>query len=240
MFCGKGEKMSRLKEAVVLAIAILGLGAFLYYAMMHTKDRDRVVAVKGLSEREVKADFVIWPIVYKEVGNDLSAIYDGVQAKNATLGKFLRDNGVEESEISWSAPDIEDAQGERYGDNKRPFRYIATVVTTVASKKVDRVRDIMGKQGDLLKQGIAFSGDDYRYRKIYSFNGLNEIKPTMIDEANKNARAAAEKFAMDSGSKLGKIKTATQGQFSISDRDENTPFIKNVRVVTNVQYFLED
>ena len=232
--------MSRVKEALVLAIAILGLGAFLYCAMMHTKDRDRVVSVKGLSEREVKADFVIWPIVYKEVGNDLSVIHDGVLAKNATLGKFLRDNGIVDSEISWSAPEIEDVQGERYGDNKRPFRYIATVVTTVASKNVDRVREIMGKQGDLLKQGIAFAGDDYRYRKIYSFNGLNEIKPAMIDEANKNARAAAQKFAADSDSKLGKIKTATQGQFSISDRDENTPYIKNVRVVTNVQYFLED
>jgi hypothetical protein len=208
--------------------------------MIHTKDRDRVVSVRGLSEREVKADFVIWPIVYKEVGNDLSLIHDAVQTKNATLAKFLRDNGVDAAEISWSAPEIEDAQGERYGDNRRPFRYIATVVTTVASKNVDRVREIMGKQGELLKQGIAFSGDDYRYRKIYSFNGLNEIKPTMIDEANKNARAAAEKFATDSESKLGKIKTATQGQFSISDRDENTPFIKNVRVVTNVQYFLED
>ena len=232
--------MSRLKEAIVLAIAILGLGAFLYCAMMHTKDRERVVSVKGLSEREVKADFVIWPIVYKEVGNDLSAIYDAVQAKNATLGKFLRGNGVADSEISWSAPEIEDVQGERYGDNRRPFRYIATVVTTVASKNVDRVREIMGKQGDLLKQGIAFSGDDYRYRKIYSFNALNEIKPAMIDEANKNARAAGEKFASDSDSKLGKIKTASQGQFSISDRDENTPYIKNVRVVTSVQYFLED
>lgn len=232
--------MSRLKEAIVLAIAILGLGAFLYCAMMHTKDRERVVSVKGLSEREVKADFVIWPIVYKEVGNDLSAIYDAVQAKNATLAKFLQGNGIEKSEISWSSPEIEDVQGERYGDNRRPFRYIATVVTTVASKNVDRVREIMGKQGDLLKQGIAFSGDDYRYRKIYSFNALNEIKPAMIDEANKNARAAGEKFAADSDSKLGKIKTASQGQFSISDRDENTPYIKNVRVVTSVQYFLED
>ena len=231
--------MSRVKEALLLAIGILGLGAFLYCAMIHTKDRDRVVSVRGLSEREVKADFVIWPIVYKEVGNDLSLIHDAVQTKNATLAKFLRENGVDAAEISWSAPEIEDAQGERYGDNRRPFRYIATVVTTVASKNVDRVREIMGKQGELLKQGIAFS-DDYRYRKIYSFNGLNEIKPTMIDEANKNARAAAEKFATDSESKLGKIKTATQGQFSISDRDENTPFIKNVRVVTNVQYFLED
>ena len=232
--------MSRLKEAIVLAIAILGLGAFLYCAMMHTKDRERVVSVKGLSEREVKADFVIWPIVYKEVGNDLSAIYDAVQAKNATLAKFLQGNGIEKSEISWSSPEIEDVQGERYGDNRRPFRYIATVVTTVASKNVDRVREIMGKQGDLLKQGIAFSCDDYRYRKIYSFNALNEIKPAMIDEANKNARAAGEKFAADSDSKLGKIKTASQGQFSISDRDENTPYIKNVRVVTSVQYFLED
>jgi hypothetical protein len=240
VFCGEGEIMSRVKEALLLAIAILGLGAFLYCAMIHTKDRDRVVSVRGLSEREVKADFVIWPIVYKEVGNDLSLIHDAVQTKNATLAKFLRENGVDAAEISWSAPEIEDAQGERYGDNRRPFRYIATVVTTVASKNVDRVREIMGKQGELLKQGIAFSGDDYRYRKIYSFNGLNEIKPTMIDEANKNARAAAEKFATDSESKLGKIKTATQGQFSISDRDENTPFIKNVRVVTNVQYFLED
>lgn len=219
---------------------VIEIGAFLYCAMIHTKDRDRVVSVRGLSEREVKADFVIWPIVYKEVGNDLSLIHDAVQTKNATLAKFLRDNGVDAAEISWSAPEIEDAQGERYGDNRRPFRYIATVVTTVASKNVDRVREIMGKQGELLKQGIAFSGDDYRYRKIYSFNGLNEIKPAMIDEANKNARAAAEKFATDSESKLGKIKTATQGQFSISDRDENTPFIKNVRVVTNVQYFLED
>jgi hypothetical protein len=232
--------MSRIRESVVLALAIIGLGAFLYSAIVGVKDRDRVINVRGLAEREVKADFVIWPIVYKEVGNDLSAIHDAVQTKNAALEKFLRENGVDAAEISWSAPEIEDAQGERYGDNRRPFRYIATVVTTVASKNVDRVREIMGKQGELLKQGIAFSGDDYRYRKIYSFNGLNEIKPTMIDEANKNARAAAEKFATDSESKLGKIKTATQGQFSISDRDENTPFIKNVRVVTNVQYFLED
>ncbi|WP_297698273.1 SIMPL domain-containing protein [uncultured Fibrobacter sp.] len=232
--------MSRIKESVVLAIAILGLGAFLYCAMMHTKDRDRVVSVKGLSEREVKADFVIWPIVYKEVGNDLSVIHDAVQTKNAALEKFLRENGVDESEITRSAPDIVDAQGELYSNEKRPFRYVATVVLTVASKNVDRVRGIMEKQGELLKQGVAFYGDDFRYRKVYSFNGLNAVKPEMIDEANKNARMAAQKFASDSESKLGKIKTATQGQFSIEDRDENTPHIKKVRVVTSVQYFLED
>ena len=117
---------------------------------------------------------------------------------------------------------------------------MATAVATVATNDVALVRKVMEKQGELLKNGIAFSGSDYQYRTIYSFNGLNEIKPTMIDEATRNARAAAEKFAKDSDSKLGKIKTATQGVFSIEDRDENTPYIKKVRVVTNVQYFLED
>ena len=232
--------MSRIKEAFILGVAVLGLGAFLYCAMMHTKDRDRVVSVKGLSEREVKADYVIWPIVFKEVGSDLVALYESVQNKTATLEKFLLDNGVAAEEISKASPDITDTESEIYASEKRSQRYVATVVMTVASKDVEKLREIMGKQGELLKQGIAFSGDDYRYRKIYSFNGLNEIKPTMIDEANKNARAAAEKFATDSESKLGKIKTATQGVFSIEDRDENTPYIKKVRVVTNVQYFLED
>ena len=69
---------------------------------------------------------------------------------------------------------------------------------------------------------------------------MNSIKPQMIEEATKNARAAAEKFAKDSESKLGKIKTANQGLFTIENVDEYTPNVKHVRVVTNVTYFLED
>ena len=231
---------SRIKESIILALAILGLGAFLYSAYIGAKDRDRVIFVRGLAEREVAADYVIWPIVFKEAGNDLGALYETVQGKTQTLEKFLLENGVAKEEISNASPDITDTESELYANEKRPYRYVVTVVVTVASKNVDKVRELMGKQGELLKQGIAFSEGDYRYRKIYTFNGLNDIKPEMIDEANKNARAAAQKFAADSESKLGKIKTATQGQFSIEDRDENTPFIKKVRVVTSVQYFLED
>ena len=232
--------MSRIKEATLIAIAILGLGAFLYCAMIHVKDRDRVVFVRGLAEREVPADFVIWPIVYKETGNDLSELYATVQAKSKTLEKFLIDNGVKKEEISYSTPDIVDTEGELYSDRKHNFRYAATVVVTVASNNVSLIREIMGKQAELLKQGLAFTDNDYRYRKVFSFNALNNIKPTMIEEATRNARTAAQKFATDSDSKLGKIKVATQGQFTIEDRDENTPHIKKVRVVTNVQYFLED
>ena len=231
---------SRIKEAFVLAIAILGLGAFFYSALLHSKDRDRVVFVRGLAEREVPADFVIWPIVYKEVGNDLAELSATLQSKSQILEKFLIENGVQKENITYSTPTIVDADGELYSGGKHAYRYVATAVATVATNNVALVRKVMEKQGELLKHGIAFSGSDYQYRTVYSFNGLNEIKPAMIDEATKNARTAAEKFAKDSDSKLGKIKTATQGVFSIEDRDENTPYIKKVRVVTNVQYFLED
>ena len=80
----------------------------------------------------------------------------------------------------------------------------------------------------------------WEYKTEYSFTKLNDIKPEMIEEATKNAREAAEKFAQDSDSKLGKIKKASQGQFSISDRDSNTPYIKSVRVVSSIDYFLND
>ena len=91
-----------------------------------------------------------------------------------------------------------------------------------------------------MKQGIAITGGDYRYNVVYEFTGLNSIKPGMIEEATKNARSAAEKFAKDSESELGKIKSAYQGQFSIEDRDANTPYIKRVRVVTTIDYSLEE
>lgn len=232
--------MSRIKESIVLAIAVLGLGAFLYSGIVNAKQCDRYVNVRGFAEREVNADYVIWPIVFKEVGDNLVTLSETVQNKVETLEKFLIENGVAAKEITKASPDITDTQSELYTSNKHPFRYVVTEVVTVATKDVDKIRDIMSKNGELLKKGIAISESDYRYRKVFSFNGLGAIKPEMIEEANKNARTAAQKFAMDSGSKLGKIKTATQGQFSIEDRDENTPFIKKVRVVTSVQYYLED
>lgn len=231
---------SRLREAIVLALAIISLGAFVYLSVNEVKERDRAITVRGLAEREVAADYVIFPIVFNHMGNDLNQLYVELQEKTDAITKFLLEKGINKEEISYNAPDIEDLESNIYDNRKITMRYKATAVITVASNQVEKVRDLMNQQGELLKQGIAVTGSDYRYQKVYSFTGLNAIKPAMIEEATKNARAAAIKFADDSGSKLGKIKSAAQGQFSITDRDENTPYIKKVRVVTNVEYFLKD
>jgi len=62
----------------------------------------------------------------------------------------------------------------------------------------------------------------------------------MVEEATTKAREVATKFAEDSQSKLGKIKRASQGQFSIAARDNNNPHIKKIRVVSTVEYYLSD
>ena len=227
-------------EAIVLAIGMVALGAQVKQGINNFVAKDRVVTVKGLAEMEVPANKVTWPLMYKEVGNDLSTLYNKISHTNKAIVGFLKNKGIAEDEISINAPEIIDMQAERYVGENKTYRYNVTTVITVTSNKVDLVRNLISEQGELLKQGIAITGGDYRYNIQYDFTSLNEIKPQMIEEATKNAREAAQKFAKDSDSELGKIKRAVQGQFSIENRDANTPYIKRIRVVTTIDYSLED
>lgn len=229
---------NRIIEAVIIAVGLSVMGYMLNTGIRSFKDKDRVVSVKGLAEMEVPANKITWPLMYKDLGDDLLTLYTNINTKNKAIVSFLRANGIAEEEINIAAPEILDMKAERYNTNPAEYRYNATSVITVTSNDVDKVRKLMSEQTELLKQGIAITGGDYRYNVSYEFTDLNEIKPAMIEEATRNARMAAEKFAKDSDSKLGKIRDASQGQFSISDRDSNTPYIKNVRVVTTINYYL--
>ena len=113
-------------------------------------------------------------------------------------------------------------------------------MTTVSTSQVDRVRSLIPRVGELLAKGVAISGDEYSNQVQYDFTKLNAIKPQMIAEATKKAREAADKFAKDSDSKIGKIKSASQGLFEIDDRDQYTPYIKKVRVVTSLNFYIEN
>lgn len=225
---------------LLIAVGLMLLGIFISSGIKSYKMMDRAVLVKGLSEIEVPANRVIWPITYTELGNDLTGIYSTVESKNSAIIKFLTDSGIPRAEITCSAPSVVDRQAEIYNNNQTPFRYNVTSVVTVSSEMVDKVRELMVKQTDLLKSGIAITTANWQFQTRFLFTRLNDVKPQMIEEATKNARVSAEKFAEDSQSKLGKIKTAQQGQVSIEDRDENTPYIKKLRVVTTVEYMLED
>lgn len=218
--------------AIWVAIGLLLLGVQVKRGLGSISSNQRVVTVRGLSEKEVTANKVTWPIVSKEVGNDLPSIYANIEKTNASILGFLKSNGITDSEISVNPPQVLDLQADRYNSQNVPFRYNVTNVVVVTSSQVDKVRKLIERQTELLKQGIAIVAGDYQYQTTYEYTDLNSIKPDMIADATKNAREAANKFAADSESKLGKIKTASQGQFSIEDRDQYTPYIKRVRVVS--------
>lgn len=225
--------------AVITAVGMIIMGMSIAKGIVDFKDRDRTVVVKGLSEREMKADKVTWSLTYKEIGNDPAVMYNLLEQKNAKVVAFLKSAGVSDKEISINPAVISDRQADNYGNEIMNYRYKASSVITVTSTDIDKVRQLMRRQAELMKQGIAIVSDEYSSNVRYEFTGLNKIKQDMVEEATKNAQATAEQFATDTKSDLGDIRSAQQGQFSIEDRDSNTPYIKKIRVVNTMTYSLK-
>ncbi|MDN3651321.1 SIMPL domain-containing protein [Thalassotalea ponticola] len=228
-----------LGSGILLGLALLGY--LLANAAIKVKQYERSVVVKGLAEREQQANVVIWPIQFSQAANDVQALYQVIEENTDKIKAFLLMNGIQSSEMSVAVPEITDKLAQQYGNpGKTQFRYTGMQTVTVYSDKIDTVRSVVSKVSSLGKQGIVLSGANYQAQIEYIFTDLNEIKPSMIEEATRNAREVAQKFASDSNSQLGKIKRASQGQFTISNRDKNNPHIKKIRVVSTIEYYLSD
>ncbi|MCQ2298481.1 MAG: SIMPL domain-containing protein [Bacteroidales bacterium] len=221
-----------------LGLAALILGICIILAASRISNGTNTVTVKGLCEKEVMADRAIYPISYKESGDNLESLYNTVKQKNEVIRQYLKDKGFSDAEISIGTPRLTDRLADSYGTYQS--RYTINSVVSLCTEKVEQVIALQGDLSSLLDQGIAIgSGNEWETPAVYEITKLNDLKPEMIEAANQNARATAEQFAKDSDSRLGKITEATQGLFSIEPRDANTPYIKKVRVVTTVSYKLK-
>lgn len=238
---------------LLLALGLIVGGWALGAQIKATRLSDRYVTVKGLVERKVKSDLAIWPLIYKETGDDLSSVYAKTEADKKAILQFLDQQGIQSSEIELGVVRVVDTQANEYGGgNRAPRRYIVEQQITVRTSRVDPVAAAAQKTMQLLQKGIVLNSNPGQ-GLAYKFTGLNSIKPDMITEATRNARAAADRFALDSGSKVGSIRQANQGVFTIlpadsgSDTGEpgegsftaDSSLMKTVRVVTSVQYYLD-
>ena len=241
---------------MLLALGLVAGGWVLGAQIKATRLSDRYVTVKGLVERKVKADLAIWPLSYKEAGDDLASLYAKTEADRKIVLQFLAEQGMQSSEMELGVLRVVDSQTNEYGTpNRAPHRYIVEQQITVRTLRVDQVAAAAQKTMQLLAKGIVLNGN-VGQGVTYKFTGLNSIKPDMITEATRNARAAADRFALDSGSKVGSIRQANQGVFSILPADNASDtgepneaggagfvadgsLMKTVRVVTTVQYYLD-
>jgi hypothetical protein len=251
---GTQSNRSQLILGLLLALGMIIGGWVLGAQIKATRLSDRYVTVRGLVERKVKSDLAIWPLSYKEAGDNLALLYSKIEGDKKTVLQFLQQAGIQSPEIEVSVIRVVDHQAQEYGSgNRSPYRYIVEQQITVRTPRVDQVAAAAQQTNQLLQKGIVLNSD--RGQELtYKFTGLNSIKPDMITEATRNARAAADRFAADSGSRVGSIRQANQGVFSILPADQasdNEPseysggfnggssIMKTVRVVTSVQYYLD-
>jgi len=220
----------------LIALGLVFGGLFIYLGISKYAAKDRAVSVKGLSTREVEADYAVWPLSYAWSGNDLPALYAQLERVTERVQQHLLSLGFEESDIRQGSISVSDNWSDYYGNHRPEYKYTLTTSLIVSTNKVKKVVESQGKEAQLLKEGIIVKSE--KWNLDYQFNGLPELKPSMIEEATQNARAVAQKFADDAQCSLGSIRRASQGQFSI-ESDEYQPWVKRVRVVTTVDYFLD-
>lgn len=222
-------------SALLIAVGIAVGGLFIYLGIHQMAYRDRAVTVKGLSQRTVQADYVVWPLKFSVSGNDLTALSKQLSEVEQTARQFFINKGFKAEDMSLSNVEIENNWANYY--ERRPeYNYTISCSLIISTADVERVVSNQGCQAELLAQGVILNS--YSWNTNYQYNGLSDLKPEMIEEATKNARAVAQKFADDAQCSLGSIRNASQGQFSV-DNDDNQPWIKHVRVVTTVDYYLK-
>ena len=220
----------------LIALGLFFGGLFIYCGITRFANKDRAVTVKGLSTREVEADYAGWPLSYAWSGNDLPALYERLEQVTARVKKHLLALGFEEADIRQGSINVHDNWSDYYGNHRPEYKYTLNTSLIVSTNKVKLVVESQGKEAELLKEGIIVKTEQWNLD--YQYNGLPELKPSMIEEATQNARAVAQKFADDAQCSLGSIRRASQGQFSV-ENDQYQPWVKHVRVVTTVDYFLD-
>jgi hypothetical protein len=244
---------------ILLAIGLIVGGLLLGTRIRDFKRADRYVEVKGLVERTVKSDSATWPIAFSEAGDSLPTVFAASEKDKAAVLAFLQSQGFTQQDITLGSISVTDRQTQQYGGNEHGPRFIVQQTITLNNSDVDKVAAANSKTADLIRAGVVIqSGQNGGGGGgvIYKFNGLNALKPDMITEATRNARASADRFAADSGSQVGAIRSANQGVFSISaanaggtadtgdgdgynaDQQANASIMKKVRVVSTIDYYL--
>ena len=224
--------------ALILGSGVALSGYFIAHGLTESRQYARFVEVKGLAERIVKSDEAIWTLNIKLVNKELPALYQAIDDAQGKTRQFLLKQGFKEANIITNPVSVTDNQSISFNQNQDMPRYSADTGLTVSTNNVDQVAKAVQKTGDLVQQGVVVTTSNAMYR----YSNLNAIKPAMLNEATESAHEAAVSFASNAKAKIGYIRRAMQGLFSISDANSNfdsgNAIMKKIRVVTTVEYQL--
>ncbi len=247
------DRIPSLILAAGISIGLIAGGAILGRAIEESRNSDRFVTVRGLAEKDVVADLAIWPIKVRAAGNSLNEVNRSADEARGKVLEFLAKNGIPAEAVASQNVRVQDRQANDYSNNNNALRYIVEYTILVRSADVEKVQKVSQMTDQLVAAGIVLSsqGGWDGNSPQFLFTQLNAVKPAMMADATKAAREAARQFAADSGSAVGSIRRASQGLFTIADRDQSvggegnsgqagaSSPNKRIRVVVTVDYFLD-
>lgn len=238
-------------RAGILALGVAVAGLLAGNGFARGRAADRFVTVKGVAEREVRADLAIWPLAVVGADNDLAMANAKLTRSVAGVRAFLVRHGIDTTQIQIADFSVSDALANQYGPERQPAnRYVVHETVLVRSPRPDQVLSASQQISELAAIGVVVSSGAREYGPggsgpTFVFTGLNKLKPEMIAEATARAREAASQFARDSRSEIAGIRQANQGVFEILPRDqapgitESSQIAKVLRVVSTIQYYLK-
>lgn len=233
--------------SLLLAAGLALGGALVGEGFREGRKADRFVTVKGVAERDVEADVALWPLRFVATDDDLEAARTRIDASKQTILAFLERHGIPPSNAEVQGYEVNDQLANPYRSGPATSRFILTQTLMVRSEEPEVVKRASQRVSELVEAGVVLQAPaGPGGGPTYVFGRLNDFKPAMIAEATASAREAARQFAADSGSRLGGIRRANQGVFVVLPRDrasgigEETQLRKTLRVVSTVEYFLED
>jgi len=237
----QGDRGLLLGAVGIFSLSLMAGGYLLGDGLRRAKSAERSIAVRGVSERDVVANLATWTISFSDEGNELAGVNARVEQQSAAVRRFFQRAGFKpadmtDSGVTFERRNLTDSDGHPAGERVTVTRSIELRTTDVMRAK--RANEALAS---LLRAGVELDSSSLNF----SFTKLNELKPAMIAEATVRARESAEQFAHDSGAEVGRIRSASQGYFSIGPRDgadseegsdgSDSPFQK-VRVVTTIDY----
>lgn len=234
-----------LAAAVAVAVGLTAGGLAIGSGVRSFRSGDRFVSVKGIAEKEVKANLALWPLRITATSNSLQEAQGRIATDAATVRRFFESGGIKANAMEVQGVEATDLLAQAYRQGTPASRFIVAQTLMVRTADVDRIAALNQRIGEIVAAGVVISAEGGPQGPFYLFTRLNDVKPAMIAEATRNARTAAEQFAKDSGSGLGSIRQASQGVFQILPRDsapgqtEEKQVVKTVRVVSTVDYLLQ-
>jgi len=238
---------STLWLGITLALGLIISTLIISNTVTRVKLANQTIMVKGYAERRIKSDLIIWKGLFTVRGAKLTEAYALLNRDLSLVKEYLVSKGVRENDIIVSSIKTRTFYGR--DEQGKPTDQIAGYEleqqVEIHSNDVDKISGIAREATELINKGVRFQSLEPQY----FYTKLSDLKIEILAEATKDARIRAEQLAINSGCKVGKLRSAYMGVLQITKAystevsdygiNDTSSLEKDVKAVVSVSFSID-